>query len=154
MKTEFLREKEGFCLMWHTETDLFALLLFIIMLVKSLRRRGQRDWQQKLLIVVLAVSMLNCLVDYVSSTAMNLNDNWLLYEGSLTLYYALMPTVTAVWMVYMLILIHSDQSSTRLRHQIMIVLLPIVCYFLLAMSNPWNNWFFSLSKKMEYSRGP
>ena len=140
--------------MWHTETDLFALLLFIIMLVKSLRRRGQRDWQQKLLIVVLAVSMLNCLVDYVSSTAMNLNDNWLLYEGSLTLYYALMPTVTAVWMVYMLILIHSDQSSTRLRHQIMIVLLPIVCYFLLAMSNPWNNWFFSLSKKMEYSRGP
>jgi signal transduction histidine kinase/ActR/RegA family two-component response regulator len=140
--------------MWHTETDVFALLLFIIMLVKSLRRKGPRDRQQKLLIIVLAVSMLNCMVDFISSTAMNLNNNWLFYEGSLTLYYALMPTVTAVWIVYLLILIHSEHSTTRLNHQIIIVLLPVVCYFFLAISNPWNGWFFSLSKNLEYSRGP
>jgi len=140
--------------MWHTETDLFALLLFIIMLIKSLRRKGQRDRQQKLLMIVLGVSMLNCVVDFISSTAMNLNNNWLLYEVSLTLYFALMPTVTAAWIVYMLVLIHSYQCSTRIRQQLFLVLLPVICYFILAISNPWNSLFFSLSKDMQYTRGP
>ena len=140
--------------MWHTETDLFALILFVIMLNKSLRRTGKPDRQQKMLIVVLAVSMLNCFVDYISSTAMNFQDNWLLFESSLTLYFALMPTVTAIWMIYMLMLINDDQSAARMRRQIVLVLLPVVCYSLVALSNPWNEWFFSLTKEMEYSRGP
>ncbi len=124
------------------------------MLIKSLRRKGQRDRQQKLLMIVLGVSMLNCVVDFISSTAMNLNNNWLLYEVSLTLYFALMPTVTAAWIVYMLVLIHSYQCSTRIRQQLFLVLLPVICYFILAISNPWNSLFFSLSKDMRYTRGP
>lgn len=140
--------------MWHTETDLFALLLFIIMLIKSLHQKGPRDPQQKLLMVVLGVSMLNCVVDFISSTAMNLNSNWLLYEISLTLYFALMPTVTAAWIVYMIVLINSYQCSTKIRLQLFLVLLPVICYFLLAISNPWNSLFFSLSKNMQYTRGP
>jgi hypothetical protein len=36
--------------MWHTETDLFALILFFIMLYKNLKMATRHDHQQKILV--------------------------------------------------------------------------------------------------------
>jgi signal transduction histidine kinase/CheY-like chemotaxis protein len=139
--------------MWHTETDIFALIIFVIMLVKRLRMEGRDDQRQKVLIAVLVVSILSCVVDFVSSTAMNLDDNWVLYTVSLTAYYALMPTVAAAWVIYMIVLI-TPEDSDRLQMRIKIAMLPVVCYMLIALTNPFNGWFFTLTQGMEYARGP
>lgn len=139
--------------MWHTENDVFALVIFVIMLIKSLRTPGGADRQQKALIAVLIVSIASCIVDFLSSTEMNLNNNWLLYSVLLTAYYALMPMVAAAWIVYMLLLISEDDPAL-LRRRIILALLPVVLYSAIALTNPLNGAFFTLSKQMEYSRGP
>ena len=139
--------------MWHTETDLFALLIFLIMLAKRLRMPVRADRQQRTLIAVLHMSILSCVVDYVSSTAMNMADNWLFYEISLTLYYALMPMVTAAWIVYMLLLV-ADGDRKKLRRRLFLALFPVACYSLTALANPFTGCFFTLTKQMEYTRGP
>jgi len=139
--------------MWHTETDVFALILFVIMLCKNRRAGNGADRQQRVLTAVLIVSILSCVVDFASSTAMNAGDNWLFYEISLTAYYVLMPGVTAAWMVYMIVLI-SEEGSPELRRRLILVLLPVACYSAAALCNPLNGAFFTLTKQMQYARGP
>ncbi len=138
--------------MWHTETDIFALILFVIMLVKQLRKETQ-DRQDKVLIGVLAVCILNTVVDYVSSEEMNRQDSWMLYQLSLTAYYTLMPSVTAAWMFYLIVLI-TPENTRQFYVRTAAAMLPVALYMIAAASNPMNGGFFTLSRDMVYARGP
>lgn len=141
--------------MWHVETDLFALAVFLIMLIKEhTLRKEKKDIQGYAFYILLVVSIVNVIIDIVSSTAMNDVTNWWLYQILMTIYVATMPLLAAVWTVYAYILInHKDEPKDRLIRHIIYLLLPYAFYVLLALSNPFTGLFFHLTQDMEYSRG-
>ena len=139
--------------MWHTETDIFALILFFIMLYKNLLAYHKEDYQQKILIYILGVSIVCCLIDYISSTLMNLNNHWFWYNFFLILYYASIPTVNGMWLIYLFCLIYPVGSKEQ-KSWVFLSELPIVLYMLTALLNPLTGAFFTLSKDMVYTRGP
>lgn len=62
--------------MWHVETDVFALAVFVIMLIKNhLYRKNQKneryDFQGKSFYLVLIFSIATNLIDIIASIAMN-----------------------------------------------------------------------------------
>lgn len=93
-------KKEG-CVMWHVETDFFALAIFLIMLIKDWpRQREEKDVQGRAFFQVLIISIFNVLVDILSSQAMNSITNWWAYEALMTLYVTTMLLLAAVWLAY------------------------------------------------------
>ena len=141
--------------MWHVETDYFAMAVFVIMLIKehSLKKEYS-DVQTKTFYWVLIVSIVNALIDIVSSIAMNDIQNWWAYEILMTVYVISMPLLAAVWVLYTYVLIHKDSYSLkRLYTSGACLLIPYAVYILLAMSNPFTGLFFHLTENIEYSRG-
>lgn len=93
--------------MWHIETDFFALAVFMIMLVKRhLQAKEEQDLQDRVFYLVLIVSIINDIIDIISSGAMNGVTNWWVYQLTMTIYVASMPLLAAVWVGYALSLIH------------------------------------------------
>ena len=93
--------------MWHVETDYFALAIFLIMFIKeSPERARKRDRQGNAFFIVLLLSIVNVIIDIVSSLAMNQSTEWWMYEYAMTLYVASMPLLAAVWVCYEYVLIH------------------------------------------------
>ena len=141
--------------MWHIETDLFAMAVFLIMLIKEhgLRKKGG-DIQGDVFYLVLIFSILNDAIDIISSTAMNYFTNWWLYEIFMTIYVISMPLLAAVWVAYAYILIHKeDYTIQRLKRDIAIIMIPYAAYALVAVTNPVTGLFFHLTADIEYSRG-
>ena len=140
--------------MWHVETDIFALAVFIIMLIKNhLYRKDQDDIQGKAFYLVLIFSIISNVIDIISSAAMNSIHNWWGYELTMTLYVISMPMLAAVWVCYAYILIHKDQHSINIRRNLSLLMLPYGIYVLVAISNPFTGLFFKLTPDIEYSRG-
>ena len=150
--------------MWHVETDVFALVVFLIMLIKEAglrkeRRRklklgiGELDVQSSSFFYLLVFSIIGDGIDILSSIAMNCADNWWLYQIFMTIYVASMPLLAVVWVSYAYVIIHSDYSLKRLLRWIGIMVIPYILYILVALSNPFTGLFFKLSSDMEYERG-
>ena len=57
--------------MWHVETDVFALAVFIVMLVRNHKLRTEHTQQDRIYNAILWVSILSVTSDIVSSEAMN-----------------------------------------------------------------------------------
>lgn len=94
--------------MWHVETDVFALAVFLIMWIKESSLRRERIQKQKLGIAekdvqsdafyyVLILSMVTDLIDIISSVAMNDVTNWWIYQITMTIYVITMPLLPAIW---------------------------------------------------------
>ena len=105
--------------MWHIETDIFALAVFLIMLIKEGALRRERKQKQKLgtaemdnqsdaFYFVLILSIVTDLIDIVSSSAMNYATNWWFYQITMTVYVISMPLLAVVWVGYAYILVHKD----------------------------------------------
>lgn len=150
--------------MWHVETDVFALAVFLIMFIKErrlkrVRKQRKKQWKAKgdiqsdAFYFVLVFSIISVLIDIVSSMAMNDVTNWWIYQIAMTIYVISMPLLPAVWVGYAYILIHRDYSLQRLLKGIAIMMIPYALYALVAISNPFTGLFFHLSKTMEYMRG-
>ena len=141
--------------MWHVETDYFALAVFFIMLVKTkLQKTEQRDIQSKAFYLVLIFSIINDVIDIVSSLSMNWASLWWPYQITMTVYVMSMPLLAAVWVGYAYVLIHRDYEKKKLQRDIALIMLPYVAYMIFAASNPFTGLFFKLSADMEYARGP
>lgn len=141
--------------MWHVETDYFALAVFFIMLVKTkLQKTEQRDIQAKAFYMVLIFSIINDVIDIVSSLSMNWASLWWPYQITMTVYVMSMPLLAAVWVGYAYVLIHKDYEKKKLQRDIALIMIPYAVYMLLAASNPFTGLFFKLSADMEYARGP
>lgn len=140
--------------MWHVETDYFALAIFLIMLIKE-RPRKQRDFdiQGMAFFYVLMISIFSVIVDIISSLAMNNLPGWWAYQVLMTLYVITMPLLPAVWVAYTYVLIHKNLSYHKMIQRIRILMIPFAVYGILALSNPFTNLFFYLSKDMQYRRG-
>jgi signal transduction histidine kinase/AmiR/NasT family two-component response regulator len=138
---------------WHVETDYFALIIFVIMLVRNQKFQAERTQQDRMFKIVLWVSIFSALIDLISSEAMNQASDWWFYQISLTIYYVTMPLLAAVWMSYAITVISTDEWKVT-QMAIAISLIPYVVYALIAGSNPWTGLFFGLSSSMEYTRGP
>ena len=66
------KKKGGEALVWHVETDCFALAIFLIMLIKeSPERTRKRDRQSNAFFLVLLFSIVNVTIDIISSLAVN-----------------------------------------------------------------------------------
>ena len=150
--------------MWHVETDFFALAVFLIMFIKEYglrkeqkltQRAGEapQDIRSDAFYLVLVFSMISALIDIISSVAMNDAKNWWFYEISMTIYVISMPLLAAIWVGYAYVLIHQDATPQKLQKGISVMLIPYLLYACLALSNPFTNLFFKLSKTMEYERG-
>ena len=140
--------------MWHVETDYFALAIFVMMLLKERSQRGNRsDTQSNAFYLVLIVSILNVIIDIFSSLAMNLSLHWWPYQITMTLYTASMPLLAAIWVCYAYVLIHKDYSIKHLNRDMIAILAFYGVYVLLALSNPFTELFFHLTKDMKYTRG-
>ena len=81
---------------WHVETDYFALIIFVIMLVRNRNFQTERTQQDQMFRIVLWVSIFSALIDLISSEAMNQASDWWFYQISLTIYYVTMPLLAAV----------------------------------------------------------
>ena len=150
----FLAQKMGYY-MWHVETDYFSLAVFIIMLFKNReQRKDNYNFQGKVFYIVLIFSIISNIVDIVSSTAMNVCQNWWFYQISMTLYVVTMPMLAAVWVCYAYVIIQNGKPIKKLRRDMAVILLPYMIYSLLALTNPVTGLFFELGPNMEYSRGP
>lgn len=140
--------------MWHIETDIMALAIFVVMLIKNhFYRRDQDGLQEKTFYLILVVSIMVDTIDIVSSVAMNLATNWWFYQWSMTIYVLSMPLLTSVWVCYAYILIHKKQDPKLIKKNLSFLMIPYVIYALFAISNPITKLFFALSPDMEYSRG-
>ncbi len=150
--------------MWHVETDVFALAVFLIMLIKeaALRRErkqkqrlglAKRDIQSDAFYFVLIFSILSDVIDIVSSSAMNYSTNWWFYQITMTIYVISMPLLAVLWVGYAYILIHKENSLKKSMRGISIIMLPYAVYSLVALSNPFTGLFFKLSETIEYERG-
>ena len=140
--------------MWHVETDIFAMAAFVIMLLKEYsQKRKKRDVQGDAFYLVLIFSIINDLIDIVSSMAMNYVTNWWFYQLAMTLYVISMPLLASVWMCYSYVLIHKEYSLEHLKRNMLYLLIPYAIYSVVAMTNPFTELFFHLTKDIEYSRG-
>lgn len=150
--------------MWHVETDIFALAVFLIMLIKESALRRERKQKQKLGIAkrdiqsdsfyfVLVFSIVSDLIDIISSTAMNYATNWWIYQITMTIYVVSMPLLAAIWVGYAYILINKEYSLKKSLREISIIMIPYAAYSLVALSNPFTGLFFKLSETIEYERG-
>lgn len=150
--------------MWHVETDVFALAVFLIMLIKESGLRRERKQKQKRGIAkkdiqsdafyfVLILSIVCDLIDIISSIAMNHATNWWLYQITMTIYVISMPLLAVVWVGYAYILINKDNAPKKTSREIFAIMIPYAAYSLIALSNPFTGLFFRLSKEMEYERG-
>ncbi len=150
--------------MWHVETDVFALAVFLIMLIKESALRKERKQKQKLGTVkrdiqsdafyfVLILSIVSDLIDIISSTAMNYVTNWWVYQIAMTIYVISMPLLAAVWVGYAYILIHKEDALRQSVRKISVIMIPYAVYALVALSNPFTGLFFKLSEAIEYERG-
>ena len=112
----------------------------------------KRDRQGNAFFIVLLLSIVNVIIDIVSSLAMNQSTEWWMYEYAMTLYVASMP-LAAVWVCYEYVLIHRDAPQRVILRGIVAITLPYIIYALLAVTNPHTEWFFHLTSDMQYSRG-
>lgn len=129
--------------MWHVETDVFALAVFVIMLIKNhLYRRNQKneryDFQGKSFYLVLIFSIATNLIDIIASIAMNHATNWWVYQILMTLYVMSMPLLAAVWVSYAYVLIHQGNQGPSFQRKHTLLMLPYILYALLAASNPFT----------------
>ena len=113
----------------------------------------KRDRQGNAFFIVLLLSIVNVIIDIVSSLAMNQSTEWGMYEYAMTLYVASMPLLAAVWVCYEYVLIHRDAPQRVILRGIVAITLPYIIYALLAVTNPHTEWFFHLTSDMQYSRG-
>lgn len=140
--------------MWHIETDIFALAVFIIMLVKNfLYKNKTSDIQGKIFYLVLIFSIISNIIDIISSAAMNYVTNWWCYEILMTLYVISMPMLAAIWVCYSYIIINNDKPRNIITRDLLIIMTPYFAYALIAASNPFTGLFFKLTRDMSYSRG-
>ncbi len=140
--------------MWHVETDVFALAVFIMMLIKNhLYRQDQDDRQGKAFYLVLVFSIITNVIDIISSISMNHATNWWLYEITMTVYVMSMPLLAAVWVCYAYVLIHQYKNTKDIMKRLTLLMIPYGIYALVAASNPFTGLFFKLSPDMVYSRG-
>lgn len=150
--------------MWHVETDVFALAVFLIMLIKEAALHRERIRKQRLGIAgrdiqsdafyfVLILSIASDLIDIVSSIAMNIASNWWFYQISMTIYVVSMPLLAAVWVGYAYVLIHQTEPLEQSLKKIAVIMIPYAVYSLVALSNPFTSLFFRLSETIEYERG-
>lgn len=141
--------------MWHVETDSFAMAVFVIMLLKEyLHRKEKRDLQGNAFYLVLVFSIVNDVIDIVSSLVMDYASNWWIYQIAMTVYVISMPLLATVWCCYSYVLIHKDFSPKQLKKDLLYILFPYGIYSLVALTNPFTGLFFHLTKNMKYSRGP
>ena len=113
----------------------------------------KRDRQGNAFFIVLLLSIVNVIIDIVSSLAMNQSTEWWMYEYAMTLYVASMPLLAAVWVCYEYVLIHRATPQRVILRGIVAITLPYIIYALLAITNPHTEWFFHLTSDMQYSRG-
>lgn len=140
--------------MWHIETDIFALAVFVIMFIRyHLYRKKQDGIQTRAFYLVLVFSIISNVIDIGSSVAMNISTNWWLYELSMTLYVMSMPLLAAIWVCYAYIIIHKDEPLDKIQKKITFIMIPYFIYALVAASNPFTGLFFKLTQDMVYSRG-
>ena len=140
--------------MWHVETDIFAMAAFVVMLLKEYsQKREKRDIQGDAFYLVLIFSIINDCIDIISSMAMNYATNWWVYQLAMTLYVISMPLLASVWMCYSYVMIHKEYSLSHIKKNIVYLLIPYAIYIVVAISNPFTELFFHLTKDIGYSRG-
>lgn len=139
--------------MWHVETDYFALIIFIIMLIKNRILKRERNFQDNVFYYVLIASLFNVVIDIISSTAMNDVTNWWIYQLTMTAYILTMPLLASAWVCYTVVLIDKDKDTAILQREIAVIMAPYVGYAILGLSNPFTGLFFHLTSDIQYSRG-
>lgn len=144
--------------MWHVETDYFALAIFLMMLIKEYMQRKEykdkRDLQSNAFYLVLIMSIINVGIDIISSIAQNEFTHWWSYEIFMTIYVMSMPLLPAVWVVYAYVMIYKDLPFELIRKKLAVILAPYAVFMLIAATNPFDAWFFSLTADIQYARGP
>ena len=136
---------------WHIETDVFALLIIGILLVKNYML-SERQAQDRWLSVVYWASLGITVIDLVASVAMNDTTSWAFYQATMVLYCATIPLLPCLWLIYGFVLVDPDRPLNPARA--ILVLVPMAASILASLSNPWTSLAFSLSPTLEYARGP
>ena len=140
--------------MWHVETDYFALAIFLLMLAKERpSKRFRQDIQGRTFFLVLVLSIVNVLVDIISSLEMNYALAWWPFQITMTVYVATMPLLAATWVCYAYVIAHGSEPREKLRRGIVCLMIPYAVFIPLALSNPATGLFFTLSPDVEYARG-
>mgnify|MGYP001522551547 CR=1 FL=1 len=84
----------------------FFLIMFIKESPEHARKRDRQGNAFFIVLLLLLLSIVNVIIDIVSSLAKNRSTEWWMYEYAMTLYVASMPLLAAVWVCYEYVLIH------------------------------------------------
>jgi len=144
---------------WHIETDYFALVLFLIMLIKNKRNERSAGVEYAAFLKVLLLSLFSVSWDILSTFVMEYAVSWWLYQCVMTVYVMTIPLLGAAWVCYAAVLVadkDGEELADRkaLTHQISWLVAPYLLFCAVAAANPLTGWFFTLSYTMEYARGP
>lgn len=146
--------------MWHIETDLFAIAVFLIMFIKEFALHKERRQIQGLLktnvqsdafYVVLLLSIVSVIIDLVSSTAMNMASNWWVFQITMTVYTVSMPLLAATWVGYAYVLIHKDDPLGETLKKMSVIMLLIRFWRLQTRSRVFSSRFPKTSNTKEES---
>jgi len=138
---------------WHVETDIIALMLFTVMLIRNRNEKRDRTLQHKLFYLVLILSIVSAAIDSASALALNLHSSLICCDIALNLFMMTIPMLSLVWYCYSLALMGKQDDSRKIR-LMKTASVPFLIYMIIAASNPFNRWFFSLSENLIYTRGP
>lgn len=137
---------------WHVETDVVALMLFVIMLIRNISEKRNKDLQYRVFFIVLIMSIISAAVDSASALALNMRESWICCDITLTLFMMTIPMLPLAWYCYSIVLMDDRDDRTKIRIM-KIAAIPFICYMVIAATNPINHWFYNLTDTMIYSRG-
>jgi len=138
--------------MWHVETDFAAIAIFLILLLKYQSYRYEKG-QHRAFYILIIIGLISCIIDAAASEAMNYADNWWAYEIFVSVYIASMHFMVASWISYIYVVAYGDDKK-KIMTAMTYTTAPCLIYAAIALTNPWNGWFFRLTSDMQYSRGP
>lgn len=139
--------------MWHVDAEIISLLFMLTIMVDVFRNGTTIFIKDKLFKVLAVTTVFAILFDIISSYAMNQYQSvsWWLIEGSLIIYFILMPMLSMLWCLYVIAVI--SNSSKIKRTSALFTLIPFAIYTVIVCSNPVTEWIFGLSASNEYTRG-
>ena len=97
------------------ETDIIALMLFTVMLIRNRNEKRDRTLQHKLFYLVLILSIVSAAIDSASALALNLHSSLICCDIALNLFMMTIPMLSLVWYCYSLALMGKQDDSRKIR---------------------------------------
>lgn len=138
---------------WHIETDVVCFIILGAMYFDIRKHDFYTSLQDRCFRHITEYTMFMIALDIAASLIMDFPVNRALYHVLMSLYFATSPTLCFLWCCYVAIIIERKMTA-KLKILLTFMFLPVLIYFIVAISTPFTGLVYSLGENFEYTRGP